>query len=32
MLKTLQSFVRLLMVLGVMAGCQAITGETAEYR
>jgi hyperosmotically inducible protein len=29
MLKRLQLFVRLLMVLGVMAGCQAITGETA---
>ena len=29
MLKRLQLFVLLLMVLGVMPGCQAITGETA---
>jgi hyperosmotically inducible periplasmic protein len=29
MLKRLQLFVLLLMFLGVMAGCQAITGETA---
>jgi hyperosmotically inducible protein len=29
MLKRLQLFVPLLMFLGVMAGCQAITGETA---
>ena len=29
MLKRLQLFVLLLMALGVMAGCQAITGETA---
>jgi hyperosmotically inducible protein len=29
MLKRLQLFVLLLMFLGVMAGCQALTGETA---
>jgi hyperosmotically inducible protein len=29
MLKRLQLFVVLLMFLGVMAGCQALTGETA---